>query len=95
LLFHSYASKDIHNSFGFINFSSEPCLEVYRNLFYFIAKAEDASAAEKYAGFVLQKEGEDFVEQNANLIKCDLLYNPLRFESWQKLANIYDEVLLG
>lgn len=70
-------------------------MEVYSNLYYFIAQAEDASAAEKYAGFVLQKEGEDFVEQNANFFKYDLLYNPLHFESWQKLANIYDEVLLG
>ncbi|XP_078149129.1 calcineurin-binding protein 1-like isoform X3 [Carex rostrata] len=71
--------------------SSEPYSEVYSNLYYFIAQAEDASAAEKYAGFVLQKEGEDFVEQNANFFKYDLLYNPLHFESWQKLANIYDE----
>jgi len=31
------------------------------------------------------------LQQNANLFKFDLLYNPLRFESWQKLANIYDE----
>lgn len=69
-----------------------PYLEVYANLYYFIAQAEDNSATDKYAGFVLKKEGEEFVEQNANLFKYDLLYNPLRFESWQKLANIYDEV---
>ncbi|XP_008796639.2 calcineurin-binding protein 1 [Phoenix dactylifera] len=71
--------------------SSEPYLEVYCNLYYFIAQAEEISATDKYPGFVLKKEGEEFVEQNANLFKCDLLYNPLRFESWQKLANIYDE----
>nr|CAD1841790.1 unnamed protein product [Ananas comosus var. bracteatus] len=71
--------------------SSVPYLEVYANLYYFIAQAEDNSATDKYAGFVLKKEGEEFVEQNANLFKYDLLYNPLRFESWQKLANIYDE----
>lgn len=50
------------------------------------------SATDKWPGFVLTKEGEEFVEQNANLFKYDLLYNPLRFESWQRLANIYDEV---
>lgn len=41
---------------------------------------------------MLTKEGEEFVENNANLFKYDLLYNPLRFESWKGLANIYDEV---
>jgi calcineurin-binding protein cabin-1 len=41
----------------------------------------------------LKKEGEDFVEQSANIFKYDLLYNPLRFESWQKLSNLYDEVV--
>ncbi|XP_078148770.1 tetratricopeptide repeat (TPR)-like superfamily protein isoform X3 [Carex rostrata] len=71
--------------------SSEPYLEVYSNLYYFIAQAEDTSATDKYAGFVLKKEGEEFVEQNANILKYDLLYNPLRFKSWQKLAHIYDE----
>ncbi|KAJ3687084.1 hypothetical protein LUZ61_016248 [Rhynchospora tenuis] len=71
--------------------SSEPYLEVYSNLYYFIAQAEDTSATDKYAGFVLKKEGEEFVVQNANLLKYDLLYNILRFKSWQKLANIYDE----
>ncbi|KAL7167930.1 hypothetical protein ACSBR2_038377 [Camellia fascicularis] len=49
------------------------------------------SATDKWAGFVLTKEGEEFVEQNANLFKYDLQYNPLRFESWQRLANIYGE----
>lgn len=50
------------------------------------------SATDKWAGFVLTKEGEEFVEHNSKLFKYDLLYNPLRFESWQRLANIYDEV---
>lgn len=50
------------------------------------------NASDKWPGFVLTKEGEEFVEQNTVLFKYDLLYNPLRFESWQKLANIYDEV---
>ncbi|GAV56976.1 TPR_11 domain-containing protein [Cephalotus follicularis] len=71
--------------------SSEPYLEVYCNLYYYLAQSEEMSATDKWPGFVLTKEGEDFVEQNANLFKCDLLYNPLRFESWQRLANIYDE----
>ncbi|WOL15244.1 hypothetical protein Cni_G24025 [Canna indica] len=71
--------------------SSEQYLDVYGNLYYFIAQAEEISAIDKYAGFVLKKEGEEFVEQSANLFKYDLLYNPMRFESWQKLANIYDE----
>lgn len=57
-----------------------------------MAQAEETSATDKYPGFVLKKEGEEFVQVNANLFKYDLLYNPLRFESWQKLANIYDEV---
>ncbi|KAL2548434.1 Tetratricopeptide repeat (TPR)-like superfamily protein [Forsythia ovata] len=70
---------------------SEPYLEVYSNLFYLLAQSEEMSATDKWAGFVLTKEGEEFVEQNANLFKYDLLYNPLRFESWQRLANIYDE----
>ncbi|KAI3468164.1 hypothetical protein Pfo_024827 [Paulownia fortunei] len=71
--------------------SSDPYLEVYRNLYYLLAQSEEMSATDKWAGFVLTKEGEEFVEHNANLFKYDLLYNPLRFESWQRLANIYDE----
>ena len=51
------------------------------------------SATDKWAGFVLTKEGEEFVEQNTKLFKYDLLYNPSRFESWQRLGNIYDEVI--
>lgn len=50
------------------------------------------SATDKWPGFVLTKEGEEFVQQNAKLFKYDLMYNPLRFESWQRLGNIYDEV---
>ena len=50
------------------------------------------SATDKWPGFVLTKEGEEFVQHNANLFKYDLLYNPQRFESWQRLGNIYDEV---
>ncbi|XP_011081728.1 uncharacterized protein LOC105164707 [Sesamum indicum] len=69
----------------------DPYQEVYRNLYYLLAQSEEMSATDKWAGFVLTKEGEEFVEHNANLFKYDLLYNPMRFESWQRLANIYDE----
>lgn len=71
--------------------STEPYSEVYGNLYYILAQVEEMSATDKFPSFVLTKEGEEFVQQNANLFKFDLLYNPLRFESWQKLANIYDE----
>ncbi|GAB2275872.1 hypothetical protein Dimus_010617 [Dionaea muscipula] len=71
--------------------SSEPYLEVYRNLFFLLAQSEETSATDKWPGFVLTKEGEEFVEHSANLFKFDLLFNPLRFESWQRLANIFDE----
>ncbi|KAH9761324.1 calcineurin-binding protein 1 [Citrus sinensis] len=71
--------------------SSEPYLGVYRNLYYYLAQAEEMSTTDKWPGFELTKEGEGFVQKNANLFKFDLLYNPLRFESWQRLANIYDE----
>ncbi|KAF9616019.1 hypothetical protein IFM89_027958 [Coptis chinensis] len=71
--------------------SCEPYLEVYGNLYYYLAQAEETSATDKCSGFVLNIEGEEFVEQNANLLKYDLLLNPSRFESWQLLANIYDE----
>ncbi|XP_038700299.1 calcineurin-binding protein 1 isoform X1 [Tripterygium wilfordii] len=71
--------------------SSEPYLEVYSNLYYFLAQSEETNATDKWPGFVLTKEGGEFVQQNANLFRYDLLYNPLRFESWQRLANIYDE----
>ncbi|XP_065850006.1 calcineurin-binding protein 1 isoform X2 [Euphorbia lathyris] len=74
-----------------ISGSSEPYLDVYFNLYYFLALSEEMSASDKWPGFVLTKEGEDFVQQNANLFKYDLLYNPLRFESWERLAKIYDE----
>ena len=74
-----------------IGSSSDPYLEVYNNLYYIIAQAEEMSATDKIPGFVLNKEGEEFVEQSANLFKYDLMYNPLRFDSWQKLANVYDE----
>lgn len=77
-----------------VSFSTEPYLEVYGNLYYFLALSEEMSATDKWPGFVLTKEGEEFVQHNANLFKYDLLYNPLRFESWQRLANIYDEVLI-
>ena len=73
--------------------SSDPYLEVYRNLYYLLAQSEEMSATDKWAGFVLTKEGEEFVEQNTKLFKYDLLYNPSRFESWQRLGNIYDEVI--
>ncbi|KAK1314162.1 hypothetical protein QJS10_CPA06g01555 [Acorus calamus] len=69
----------------------EPYSEVYGNLYYFIAQAEETSATDKWPGFVLNKEGEEFVEQNTKLFKYDLLYNPSHFESWRRLANIYDE----
>ncbi|XP_028058913.1 calcineurin-binding protein 1 isoform X2 [Camellia sinensis] len=71
--------------------SSDPYMEVYCNLYYLLAQSEEMSATDKWAGFVLTKEGEEFVEQNAKLFKYDLQYNPSRFESWQRLANIYDE----
>lgn len=71
--------------------SSEPYMDVYRNLYYLLAQSEEMSATDKWAGFVLTKEGEEFVQQTANLFKYDLLFNPLRFESWQRLATIYDE----
>ncbi|CAM8919693.1 unnamed protein product [Rhodiola kirilowii] len=70
---------------------SEPYLDVYCNLYYLLAQSEDMSATDKWPGFVLTKEGEEFVEQNAKLYKYDLLFNPLHFESWQRLAHIYDE----
>ncbi|GMH10793.1 hypothetical protein Nepgr_012634 [Nepenthes gracilis] len=73
------------------NKSCEPYLEVYSNLYYLLAQSEETSATDKWPGFVLTKEGEEFVEQSANLFKYDLLFNPLRFESWQRLATIYDE----
>lgn len=72
--------------------SSDPYMDVYSNLYFFLAQSEEMSATDKWTGFVLTKEGEEFVQQNAALFKYDLLYNPLRFESWQRLANIYDEV---
>ncbi|XP_071727295.1 calcineurin-binding protein 1 [Rutidosis leptorrhynchoides] len=71
--------------------SSEPYMDVYRNLYYLLAQSEEMSATDKWAGFVLTKEGEEFVQQTAKLFKYDLLFNPLRFESWQRLATIYDE----
>ncbi|CAL0319261.1 unnamed protein product [Lupinus luteus] len=70
---------------------SEPYLEVYCNLYYFLAVSEEMSATDKWPGFVLTKEGEEFVKQNTKLFKYDLMYNPLRFESWQRLGNFYDE----
>ncbi|CAN5976218.1 unnamed protein product [Sphagnum jensenii] len=70
---------------------THPYFKVYENLYYLLVQVEDMSASDKWPGFVLTKEGEDFVEQNANLFKYDLCYNPTRFESWQKLAKLYDE----
>lgn len=86
--------RGVHLNMELVSFgcSSDPYLEVYRNLYYLLAQSEELSATDKWAGFVLTKEGEEFIEHNANLFKYDLLFNPLRFESWQKLANIYDEV---
>ncbi|KAF2300067.1 hypothetical protein GH714_007884 [Hevea brasiliensis] len=42
------------------------------------ALSEEMSATDKWPGFVLTKEGEEFVQQNANLFEYDLLHNPLR-----------------
>ncbi|KAI3756000.1 hypothetical protein L1987_55812 [Smallanthus sonchifolius] len=70
---------------------SEPYMDVYRNLYYLLAQSEEMSATDKWAGFVLTKEGEEFVQQTAKLFKYDLLLNPSRFESWKSLATIYDE----
>lgn len=58
------------------------------------AQVEDMSASDKWPGFVLTKEGEEFVQTNANYFKYDLCYNPMRFESWLKLAKTLDEVRL-
>jgi len=52
------------------------------------------SASDKWPGFVQTKEGEEFVQTNANYFKYDLCYNSMRFESWLKLAKILDEVRL-
>lgn len=87
-------TMDSNRSLSLVVCSSEPYLEVYSNLYYLLAQSEEMNATDKWAGFVLTKEGEEFVQQNANLIKYDLIYNLLRLESWQKLANIYDEVRL-
>ncbi|CAI9277317.1 unnamed protein product [Lactuca saligna] len=70
---------------------SEPYMDVYGNLYYLVAQSEEMSATDKWAGFVLTKEGEEFVQQTAKLFKYDLLFNPMRFDSWQRLATIYDE----
>lgn len=91
LLFITRRGPELLQTSAAIGCSSETYMEVYENLYYLIGQAEDTSATDKYPGFVLKKEGEEFVEQNSNLCKYDLLYNPLRFESWHKLANIYDE----
>lgn len=71
--------------------STEPNLDVYSNLYYLLALSEETRATDKWAGFILTKEGEDFIEQNSKLFKYDLLYNRYHFESWQRLANLYDE----
>ncbi|KAK9699813.1 hypothetical protein RND81_08G196900 [Saponaria officinalis] len=71
--------------------SCEPYMDVYSNLYYLLAQSEETSATDKWPGFVLTKEGEDFVVESAKLSKYDLLFNPLRFESWRRLSNIYDE----
>lgn len=68
-------------------------MDVYGNLYYLVAQSEEMSATDKWAGFVLTKEGEEFVQQTAKLFKYDLLFNPMRFDSWQRLATIYDEVM--
>lgn len=69
-------------------------MDVYRNLYHLLAQSEEMSATDKWAGFVLTKEGEEFVQQTAKLFKYDLLFNPSRFESWKSLATVYDEVKL-
>lgn len=65
--------------------------EVHGNLYYLLTQVEETCASDKWPGFVFTKEGEEFVEQNARLFKYDLLYNFSRFESWHKLANLFDE----
>ena len=67
--------------------------EVYENMYYLLSQVEETCASDKWPGFVLSKEGEEFVEQNVKLFKYDLVYNISRFESWQNLANLYDEVI--
>lgn len=66
-------------------------IKVYENLYYLVAQVEDISASDKWPGFVLTKEGEEFVQTNANYFKYDLCYNSMRFESWLKLAKTLDE----
>lgn len=50
------------------------------------------SASDKWPGFVLTKEGEEFVRTSANYYKYDLCYNPMRYDSWLSLAKTLDEV---
>ncbi|KAI7988468.1 Calcineurin-binding protein 1 [Camellia lanceoleosa] len=70
--------------------SSDPYLEVYCNLYYLLAQYEEMSATDKWAGFVLTKEGEEFVEQNANLFKYDLQVRYIDYWHWN-VVPFYDQ----
>ncbi|KAG0581073.1 hypothetical protein KC19_4G222800 [Ceratodon purpureus] len=70
---------------------NDPYIKVYENLYYLVAQVEDVSASDKWPGFVLTKEGEEFVRTSANYYKYDLCYNPMRYDSWLSLAKTLDE----
>ncbi|GBG76720.1 hypothetical protein CBR_g22939 [Chara braunii] len=70
-----------------------PYVEVYSNLYYLLTQVEEMSASVQWAGFVLTKEGEEFVEHNSNLINYDLCYHPMRYESWYRMATLHDEAV--
>ena len=86
-----YVTSLIHGKS--IDPNTEPYSEVHGNMYHILAQVEEMGVTDKFPSFVHTKEGEDLVQQNDNLFKFDLLYNPLHFESWMKLANTYDEVI--
>ncbi|XP_024519713.1 uncharacterized protein LOC9647662 [Selaginella moellendorffii] len=71
--------------------NTQSYVEVYQNLYFLLSQVEETSPTDRSPGFVFTKEGEEFFEHVSSLFKYDLLYNMLRFESWHKLAGIYDE----
>lgn len=75
-----YYFTDILSVCVIMGCSSQPYLDVYTNLYYFLAQSEEMNATDKWPGFVLTKEGENLfnkMQTSSNMI-CSITPCALR-----------------
>lgn len=69
-----------------------PFAEVYSKLYFLLAQVEEINAGLEAPGFALSDEGRRYFKSMQSYYKYDLCYHPERLASWERIAEIYDEV---